>query len=107
MYMSPSSIHFTNCTGQTAIQDLTKETDLERLTSTFEEKGTLPKIQVAKKDGHYFSLNNIQLQVFRKLEEKGHCQNVKVEVIAIKRVPEAIRDMMTVPTNTEGDRGGK
>ncbi|OWF53629.1 hypothetical protein KP79_PYT25469 [Mizuhopecten yessoensis] len=107
IYLPPSSIHFTNCTGETAIGDLTKEIDLERLTAKFESKGTLPKIQAVEKDGHYFTLNNIQLQVFRKLEEKGHCQNVKVEVIATKRVPVAIRDLMTLPPELAMDREGK
>ncbi|XP_069125668.1 uncharacterized protein [Argopecten irradians] len=106
MYLSPSNIHFTQCTGETDIGDLTKDVDLERLTATFENKGTLPKIQVVEKEGHYFTLNNIQLQVFRKLEEKGHCQNVKVEVIATKRVPVAIRDLMTLPPELEMEREG-
>ncbi|XP_033738062.1 histone chaperone RTT106-like [Pecten maximus] len=106
MYLPPSSIHFTHCTGETDIGDLTKDIDLERLTAKFENKGTLPKIQVVEKDGHYFTLNNIQLQVFRKLEEKGHCQNVKVEVIATKRVPVAIRDLMTLPPELDLERDG-
>ncbi|XP_060074629.1 myelin transcription factor 1-like protein [Ylistrum balloti] len=114
MYLAPSSIHFTQCTGETDVGDITKDIDLERLTAKFESKDTLPKIQVVEKDGHYFTLNNIQLQVFRKLEERGHCQNVKVEVIATKRVPVAIRDLMILPPDfdrngysTESHRLGK
>lgn len=105
MFLTPSSINFTNCTGQTTIEEMTSEKDIEQLTRKYIEKGYYPKLQVAEKEGHFYTLNNTQLQVFRRLEKDGHCKRVKVECISIKRIPEGIREMMTVPNHTFKNKG--
>ncbi|KAL5018884.1 hypothetical protein ScPMuIL_004606 [Solemya velum] len=98
MFLAPSSIYFTNCTGKLSIQDITKEKDLIDVSRKIVQSGDYPKLQVVEKDGNYFTLNNTQLQLCRRLEQDGMCRKVKVERISMTQVPEGIRKMMTVPT---------
>lgn len=97
MFLAPSSVYFTNCTGKLSVQDITKEKDLIDVSRKIAKSGDFPKLQVVEKDGHYFTLNNTQLQLCRRLEQDGMCRRVKVERISMTQVPEGIRKMMTVP----------
>ena len=96
MYLSPSKIHFTQCLGEDTISELANEVDVDKLTQKYIEKGKFPKLQVAEKDGQFFTLNNTQLQIFRKLQEKGQCKTIKVEKVSLRRVPDGILKLMTI-----------
>ena len=61
------------------------------------KNGDLPKIQVVQKNGEYFTLNNAQLEIFKRLEKEGKCTRVKVEVLPLSGVPEHVREMMVIP----------
>ena len=54
-------------------------------------------LQVVEKDGHWFALNNSQLELCRRLEAHGKCKRVKVDVVPITEVPVQLRNMMVVP----------
>ena len=65
-----------------------------------------PKLQVVKKDGFYFTLNDAKLQIYRHLEKLGKCGSVEVERIALKEVPEGIRNLMKAPERVRRCTGG-
>ncbi len=52
---------------------------------------------MVEKDGHWFTLNNSQLELCRRLEQEGSCTRVKVDVVPTTEVPEDVRRMMVVP----------
>jgi len=56
-----------------------------------------PRLQVVKKCGHYFTLDNTRLYMLRRMEEEGHCRVVPVDQVVLKKVPEAVQRMMIVP----------
>ncbi|GAB6025935.1 hypothetical protein CHUAL_011904 [Chamberlinius hualienensis] len=56
----------------------------------------LPKIQVAERNGAWFSLNSSYLHVFRELERLGKCVLIEVEVVPLSKVPKFIQDSMVV-----------
>ncbi|XP_029640554.1 uncharacterized protein LOC115215520 [Octopus sinensis] len=109
MFLSPSSIHFTSCTGQQTVEEITHERDIIEASRHFVQNLDRARLQVAQKDGHYFTLNNTRLLVFRRLEKEGRCKRVKVDCIPLNAIPAGIRMMMIVPnfkannTNTVAD----
>uniref|UniRef100_A0A0L8HLD1 Uncharacterized protein n=1 Tax=Octopus bimaculoides TaxID=37653 RepID=A0A0L8HLD1_OCTBM len=112
MFLSPSSIHFTSCTGQQTVEEITHERDIIEASRHFVQNLDRARLQVAQKDGHYFTLNNTRLLVFRRLEKEGRCKRVKVDCIPLNAIPAGIRMMMIVPnfkthnTNTVADDSG-
>ncbi|XP_067671938.1 uncharacterized protein [Haliotis asinina] len=97
----PSRIHFTNCLDPQALHD---EGVMGEFCRKVVERGEYPRLQVAEKDGHFFTLNNTRLHLFRRLEELGHCRKVKVERIPLKEIPEGIRQMMTPPPSVKHNK---
>lgn len=98
MFLSPSSIHFTSCTGHLSIEDITRERDIIEASRHFVQNMDRARLQVAEKDGHYFTLNNTRLLVFRRLEEEGRCNRVRVDCVPLNAIPQGIRMMMVAPT---------
>lgn len=98
MFLSPSSIHFTSCTGHLSIEEITRERDIIEASRHFVQNMDRARLQVAEKDGHYFTLNNTRLLVFRRLEEEGRCSRVKVDCVPLNAIPQGIRMMMVAPT---------
>ncbi|GFN81849.1 hypothetical protein PoB_000835500 [Plakobranchus ocellatus] len=59
--------------------------------------------RVVKKSGHYFTLDNTRLYMFQRMEEEGHCKLVPVDIVMLKKVPEAVQNMMVLPPGVEGE----
>lgn len=95
MYLSPLNIFYTNV--EHLSEDLLTETDLERKVKSYKDKKQIPKLQVFYKCGRYFTLNNAELRVCRKLQNDGFCHRIKVEKVPVKRIPKGILDTMEVP----------
>ncbi|CAG2241108.1 unnamed protein product [Mytilus edulis] len=95
MYLSPLNIFYTNV--EHLSEDLLTETDLERKVKSYKDKEQIPKLQVFYKCGRYFTLNNAELRVCRKLQNDGFCHRIKVEKVPVKRIPKGILDTMEVP----------
>lgn len=95
MYLSPLNILYTNGVNQT--EDLVTEADLEKKIKSYKENRQIPKLQVFCKDGHYFTLNNAELRVCRRLQNDGFCHRIRVERVPVKRIPKGILEMMIIP----------
>ena len=100
MLLQPSSIHFLS-DHNSDIMSHVLSTDIERNITDISRKivanGDYPKIQAVEKDGNWFTLNNSQLELCRRLEREGCCQRVKVDVVSITEVPIQLRGMMVLP----------
>ncbi|KAK3593340.1 hypothetical protein CHS0354_031403 [Potamilus streckersoni] len=103
LFLSPSNINFTNCIDHVTMPDLTMNKKIMDITRKFIARGSYPKLQVVEKDGHYFTLNDTKLMIFRHLEKMGQCEYVQVEKVSRKDVPEGIRNMMTLPSDPESE----
>ncbi|KAL3875479.1 hypothetical protein ACJMK2_033425 [Sinanodonta woodiana] len=103
LFLSPSNINFTNCIDHVTMPDLTMNKKIMDITRKFIARGSYPKLQVVEKDGHYFTLNDTKLMIFRHLEKMGQCEYVQVEKVSRKDVPEGIRNMMTIPPDHESE----
>ena len=95
MFLSPSTVHFINA-DKTIISHSLDRNILD-VSRKILQNGDYPKIQVVEKEGHFFTLNNSQLELCRRLEQEGSCTRVKVDVIPLTQVPEDVRHMMVVP----------
>ncbi|XP_052791173.1 protein starmaker-like [Mya arenaria] len=105
MFLSPSKILYTH-QYDPAIRMSTEQTFSE-LTKNSIHGSVFPKLQVVKKDGFYFTLNDAKLQVYRHLEKLGKCGSVEVEKVALKEVPEGIRQLMKAPEKVKRRRSEK
>jgi len=99
MYLSPSRILYTHSYDA----DISSFSNMAKSAT---HGSVFPKLQVVKKDGFYFTLNDAKLQVYRHLEKLGKCGSVEVERIALKEVPEGIRDLMKAPERVRKCTGG-
>ena len=99
MFLSPSVINFLYHDQHIISQALDVRL-LDMSLTKILKNGDLPKIQVVEKDGHWFALNNSQLELCRRLEAHGTCTRVKVDVVPITEVPVQLRNMMVVPPST-------
>ena len=100
-FMSPSCIHFM-CSGDGNI--LCSQFDVPALSERILADGDFPKVQAVHKDGYWFTLNNLQLEVCRKLESDGRCSTVQVNIVSLSDVPDQLRKMMVVPnTKHQGE----
>lgn len=95
MYLSPLNIYYTSVENQP--EDFVTEIDLEKMTKSYKEKRQCPKLQVFYKNKHYFTLNNAELRVCRRLQNDGFCHMIRVERVPVKRIPKGILEMMVVP----------
>lgn len=95
MYLCPLNILYTCDASQS--EQLVTEADLDKKVKSVKEKKQIPKLQVFYKDGHYFTLNNAELRVCRKLQNDGICPRIKVERVPEYRIPKGILDMMVIP----------
>ncbi|XP_064594601.1 uncharacterized protein LOC135461430 [Liolophura sinensis] len=97
MFLAPSHIHFTDCTGLLALHEITPEESFIEISRKIVQKGDCPKLQVVEKAGNFFTLNNTQLHVFRRLEAQGKCPRVRVDKVPLSEIPEGILRMMVIP----------
>lgn len=104
MYLTPSKILYTHRDPE--INSTTERAFCE-MAKSIHSSTVFPKLQVVKKDGFYFTLNDAKLQVYRHLEKLGRCGRVEVEKIALKEVPEGIQNLMTAPDTVPNFKGRK
>lgn len=102
MYLTPSKILYIHRDPE--INSTTERAFCE-MTKSIHSSTVFPKLQVVKKDGFYFTLNDAKLQVYRHLEKLGRCGSVEVEKVSLKEVPEGIRKLMTAPTTAPRLKG--
>ncbi|UYV81951.1 hypothetical protein LAZ67_21000221 [Cordylochernes scorpioides] len=55
-----------------------------------------PKLQVARKNGAWFALDNGSLQAVRELERQGRLSRVAAEVVSLSKVPRSLQAAMVV-----------
>jgi len=55
------------------------------------------KIQVVENEGCWFALDSAQLELCRRLERRGLCRQVRVDIIPTREVPPRLRSLMTPP----------
>lgn len=103
MYLSPSKILYTHRLDP-EICSSTEKTFVE-VSKTLQRGTVFPKLQVVKKDGCYFTLNDAKLQVYKHLEKLGQCGCVEVEQVPLKEVPEGIRNLMQAPDKVRRRKG--
>lgn len=102
MFLSPSKILYTHNEQEF---NASAERTFKEMTKTVHMSTVFPKLQVVKKDGFYFTLNDAKLQVYRYLEKLGKCGSVEVERIALKNVPEGIKSLMKAPNSLQVFKG--
>ncbi|WAQ95981.1 hypothetical protein MAR_028671 [Mya arenaria] len=102
MFLSPSQILYTH-QYDPEIRMSTEQTFSELMKNSI-HGSVFPKLQVVKKDGYYFTLNDAKLQVYRHLEKLGKCGSVEVDRVALKEVPEGIRQLMKAPEKVKRRR---
>ena len=100
MFMAPSNIHYmTSQDDNNFIVDGGPDRqDIVDLSRKIIQNGDkCPKVQVVEKDGFWFTLNNSQLDLCRRLEIDGKCTRVKVDLVPLTDVPEQVLLMMVAP----------
>lgn len=107
MFISPSKILYTSCLELGALNDISPDKDIIGISQTLRKGARYPKLQVVKKDGFYFTLNDTKLKLYRHLEAIGQCGMVRVEKVPIREVPEGIRKLMRVPENMSKSNRGR
>ncbi|GFR60131.1 hypothetical protein ElyMa_003523200 [Elysia marginata] len=98
MFLSPSQVHFTSCIDHLGTSKMAADSHISDVYMEMKMQRRFPRLQVVKKCGHYFTLDNTRLYMFRRMEEEGHCKLVPVDIILLKKVPEAVQDMMVLPS---------
>lgn len=103
MFLPPSTIHYINSDKDNIIPAAIEQSIID-LSRKIVLNGDLPKVQAVFKEGHYFTLNNAQLDLCRHLEQDGKCTKVKVDVVPLSEVPEHVQGMMVPPSkSTKGE----
>ncbi|XP_064478833.1 uncharacterized protein LOC135392096 [Ornithodoros turicata] len=99
MLLAPSEIHFLH---NSASHGLRLAPDvLDDVSHRLQEnRETVPRIQVVEKDGTWFALNNSYLHVYRELERQGKCPKIRVDVVALSKVPQDVQKGMLVTETT-------
>ncbi|XP_074648234.1 uncharacterized protein LOC141903809 [Tubulanus polymorphus] len=98
LFLPPSTIHFMTCERNNMTAD-NRDFDVFEISRKVIENGDYPKVQIVQKDGNWFTLNNLQLEVCRRLEQDGLCTQVKADIIPISEIPDELRKMMVLPQN--------
>ena len=107
MFISPSKIHFCNSLDLGTVHEISLERDIMDLSSALYRGARSPKLQVVKKGGFYFALNDTKLKLYRHLEAIGQCGLVKVKIVPLREVPKGIRNLMQVPEKKPKSNKGK
>ncbi|GFO12887.1 hypothetical protein PoB_003939200 [Plakobranchus ocellatus] len=102
MFLSPSQVHFTSCIDSLGTSKMAADSHISDVYMEMKMHRSFPRLQVVKKCGHYFTLDNTRLYMFRRMEEEGHCKLVPVDKVLLKKVPEAVQNMMILPTGVSG-----
>ena len=105
MFLFPSKILFCNSCG--TVNDISLERDIMDLSAALYRGARWPKLQVVKKGGFYFALNDTKLKLYRHLEAIGQCGMVKVKKVRMREVPKGIRNLMQVPEKKPKSNKGK
>ena len=100
MFLPPSTIHYIHSEKDGNVITDSIEQSIIDLSRKIVQNSDIPKLQAVLKEGHYFALNNSQLDLCRRLEEDGKCTKVKVDVVPLSEVPEHVRGMMVLPGRT-------
>ena len=98
MFLAPSKIHYMTA-GDSALSSDALDRNLIAVSRHIVANGDTPKIQVVAKDGNWFTLNNAQLALCRRLELEGRCTSVPVDIVPFTDVPKDVLSMMVVPTS--------
>ncbi|EEC19870.1 hypothetical protein IscW_ISCW023086 [Ixodes scapularis] len=95
MLLAPSEIHFLHDSASSYIltPDVIDDVGHQLLQQSNER---VPRIQVVEKDGSWFALNDSYLRVYRELERQGRCPKIRVEVVALSKVPQNVQKGMIV-----------
>ncbi|CAL1531325.1 unnamed protein product [Lymnaea stagnalis] len=99
MYLSPSQVHFTSCIDSLGASKMAADSHISDVYREMRMQRCYPRLQVVKKCGYYFTLDNTRLYMLRRMEEEGHCKLVLVDQVLLKKVPEAVQDMMVPPSD--------
>ena len=98
IYLPPSSIHYMYSAHSDIIHDTRVDARVMEMAGKIVlNNGELPKVQAVEKDGQWFTLNNAQLDLCRRLEMEGCCSKVKVDVVPLAGLPHTVRQMMVLP----------
>ncbi|GFN81862.1 hypothetical protein PoB_000836800 [Plakobranchus ocellatus] len=97
MFLSPSQVHFTSCIDHLGTSKMAADSHISDVYMEMKMKKRFPRLQVVKKSGHYFTLDNTRLYMFQRMEEEGHCKLVPVDMVMLKKVPKAVQNMMVLP----------
>ncbi|CAN8007635.1 unnamed protein product [Ixodes pacificus] len=102
MLLAPSEIHFLHDSASSYIltPDVIDDVGHQLLQQSNER---VPRIQVVEKDGSWFALNDSYLRVYRELERQGRCPKIRVEVVALSKVPQNVQKGMIVGEEKSGD----
>ena len=92
MFIKPSKILFCNSCDLGIANEISLERDIMDLSSALYRGARSPKLQVVKKGGLYFALNDTKLKLYRHLEAIGQCWKVKVKIAPMREVPKGIRN---------------
>ncbi|CAN8002528.1 unnamed protein product, partial [Ixodes hexagonus] len=95
MLLAPSEIHFLHDSASSYIltPDVIDDVGHQLLQ---QNNDRVPRIQVVEKDGSWFALNDSYLRVYRELEKQGRCPKIRVEVVALSKVPQNVQKGMIV-----------
>lgn len=91
--LTPSKINFLKESKDNPLVEPNQEV-IDDLSKKF--KDSIPKIQVSKKDGEWFALNNTLLHLIRELEKQGKCSAIQVEIVPLTKVPESVQKGMII-----------
>ena len=98
VYLAPSAINYIYSEHSDLINDTRVDKSVLELAGKIVlTNADLPKIQAVEKDGKWFTLNNAQLDLCRRLQGDGKCSKVKVDVVPLSGVPQDVRRMMVIP----------
>lgn len=105
MLLAPSEIHFLHDSASSYIltPDVIDDVGHQLLQQSNER---VPRIQVVEKDGSWFALNDSYLRVYRELERQGRCPKIRVEVVALSKVPQNVQKGMIVGEEKSEDVSG-
>ncbi|XP_064642702.1 nucleolar transcription factor 1-like isoform X2 [Lineus longissimus] len=95
-YLEPSCIYYIT----SEVNNMTagnKDYDVREISKKVLVNGDIPKVQVVEKDGHWFTLNNLQLEVCQRLQQDGRCKKVKADIIPISEIPDELLKLMVLP----------
>jgi hypothetical protein len=94
VYISPSSIRYTNSTLNDTIMRISDDELNIIANSVLTSKNAPPKLQIVVHQGFYYAINNSSLQIYKKLEKRGDLTHVQADLVSLKTIPIRIRDSL-------------